>query len=301
VAGSPTGRPDDADLLRAAPALARLAAGAWWRTAEWTLFTSMRVGSRLVQAALSGESAAQLLDEAGVDVRDYVRRLLGVLDSEVREGGFGPSPPQTAASPGTTGDRAAGVASLRKRGEELLRRSADVELEEEAHPAYERILTELAPDEGRILRLLALEGPAPAVDVRAAKPLRVGSELIAPGLSMIGAQAGCRHVERVPAYLNNLYRLGLIWFSREPLEDPSRYQVVEAQPEVVEAMREAGRAKTVRRSIHLTPFGEDFCEVCLPLHTAELEALPGAGPRAGGPASHDSGPASPDEEPAGGG
>jgi hypothetical protein len=30
----------------------------------------------------------------------------------------------------------------------------------------------------------------------------------------------------------------------------------------------------VRRTIHLTPFGSDFCATCLPLQTAELEALP---------------------------
>ena len=38
-----------------------------------------------------------------------------------------------------------------------------------------------------------------------------------------------------------------------------------------------GRTRTVRRSIQLTPFGEDFCETVLPLETAELEALPGDG------------------------
>jgi hypothetical protein len=111
--------------------------------------------------------------------------------------------------------------------------------------------------------------------VRTARPLNIGSQLVAPGLNMIGAEAGCRHVERVPAYLNNLYRLGLIWFSREPLGDPLRYQVLEAQPDVGAALREAGRGKTVRRTIHLTPFGHDFCDVCLPIHTAELDALPG--------------------------
>jgi Abortive infection alpha len=74
--------------------------------------------------------------------------------------------------------------------------------------------------------------------------------------------------------MNNLYRLGLIWFSREPLEDPLRYQVLEAQPEVTEAMEKAGRGKTVRRSIHLTAFGSDFCEVCLPMDTGEIDALP---------------------------
>jgi hypothetical protein len=32
----------------------------------------------------------------------------------------------------------------------------------------------------------------------------------------------------------------------------------------------------VRRTIHLTPFGHDFCDVCLPIDTAELDALPTA-------------------------
>lgn len=299
MARAPRESSADADLLRAAPALARLAAAAWWRTAGWTLVTSARMGSRLVQAAMSGESAAQLLDDAGIDVRDHLRRLLGLVESEASDRPAG-QPPAPAAN--SEEAPAAGVASLRRRGEELLRRSADVDLDEEAHPAYERILMELAPDEGRILRLLALEGPMPAVDVRAAKALAVGSELVAPGLTMIGAEAGCRQADRVPAYLNNLHRLGLIWFSREPLPDASRYQVLEAQPEVVQAMRRVGRPKTVRRSIHLTPFGEDFCEVCLPLHTAELDALPGSG---AGSADHPAADAAPrsgrEEEPGGGG
>ena len=94
----------------------------------------------------------------------------------------------------------------------------------------------------------------------------MASQLVAPGRNMIGAQAGCRHLDRVPAYLNNLYRLGLVWFSRESLDDPRRYQVLEAQPDVVEAMRKAGRTgRTVRRSILLTPFGRDFCDTCLPV------------------------------------
>jgi hypothetical protein len=82
-----------------------------------------------------------------------------------------------------------------------------------------------------------------------------------------------RYLDRVPAYLNNLHRLGLVWFSREPVDDLSAYQVLEAQPEVQKAMDRAGRARTVRRSVHMTPFGRDFCEVCLPLDTAGFLAL----------------------------
>lgn len=248
--------PERDDLLRASPALARLAAGAWWRTAQWTVVTSMRTTTRLVRAAANGESPADVVAE----LREYVRRTLGVTTEDAAPGGD----PMDEDTCKTATD------ALRERGAELLRRSADVTDDEPAHPAYERILDQLHPDEGRILRLLALEGPQPSVDVRGAKEgLPLTTQLVAPGLSMIGAQAGCRNLDRVPAYLNNLYRLGLIWFSREPLEDPLRYQVLEAQPDVLAALRRAGRGrKTVRRTIHVTPFGEDFCRVCLPLETA---------------------------------
>jgi hypothetical protein len=168
-----------------------------------------------------------------------------------------------------------GEMTLRERGEELLRRSRDVWSDDEAHPAYGRILEELAPDEARILLLLLRGGPQPSVDVRTGGPVgMVSSSLIAGGLTMIGPRAGVRYLDEVPAYLNNLFRLGLIWFSREQLEDPLEYQVVEAQPDVLEAMHAVRFPKIVRRSIHLTPFGVDFCRTCLvdPEEQADLPA-----------------------------
>ena len=154
---------------------------------------------------------------------------------------------------------------LRARGAALLYDSADVWFEDDVHPAYARILDELTPDEARILRFMALEGRQPSIDVRTHRPLGVGSEVVASGLSMIGLQAGVRDLARTNAGLNNLFRLGLIWFSREQVDDPTRYQVVEVQPDVLEALKQAGRSpKIVYRSIQMTPFGEDFVAECLP-------------------------------------
>ncbi|HEX6713892.1 MAG TPA: DUF4393 domain-containing protein [Thermoleophilaceae bacterium] len=249
----------DVSLLRATPTLARLAAGAYVRTAQWGLATSVRVGTRMIRAAAAGESPAQLMQEASGEVRDYARHFLGMSNgSDPMASERAPAPPPDVR--------------LRERGAELLARSADVDYDEPAHPAFERILEELAPDEARILRLLCTQGAQPAVDVRESKPLGIASGLIEGGLNMIGTESGCRFLDRVPSYLNNLERLGLIWFSREPLEDPLCYQVLEAQPEVLTAMGR-GRSKTMRRSIRLTPFGDDFCEVCLPMDTAEIDAL----------------------------
>jgi hypothetical protein len=148
-----------------------------------------------------------------------------------------------------------------------------VTADQRTHPAYARILAELAPDEGRILRMLATEGPQPTVDVRALNLIGVGSQLVKENLNMIGAEAGCRYVERVPEYLINLQRLGLVEFADEALGDPTRYQVLEAQPDVLHAIKSATRAKTDHRSLRLTAFGQTFCDVCLPLDRDEVEEL----------------------------
>lgn len=243
-----------------AVSLARIGAAAWWRTTIWTGAASVRIGARVVDAASSGQPPVELFRSTRDDVTDYARRVLGIVDpDELRRAATevtGRKPPE----------RRNGVPlSLREQGAELLRRSADVNFDEGAHPAYARILDDLAPDEGRILRLLVSEGPQPAVDIRSGwLPLPSTSELLAAGLTMIGDEAGCRHLDDVPAYLNNLFRLGLVWFSREPLPDALRYQVLEAQPMVTEVTAKAGHSRTVRRSVELTPFGRDFCDLCLP-------------------------------------
>jgi len=108
-------------------------------------------------------------------------------------------------------------------------------------------------------RLFAERGPQPAVDVRTRKLLGGGSHLVAPGLTMISRYAGCRNPARVPSYLDNMSRLGLIRFSDDPLADQSAYEVLEAQEEVKQALASAGRGMTIRRRIELTVFGRNLC------------------------------------------
>jgi hypothetical protein len=255
------------DLVRAAPVLAKLAVAAWWRVTGWTVAASISASARVVRGAANGDSPADLIREAEAELREFARRLLGVETNGEGEVVAYDPPPEAEVVDEYVDDRPTSE-RLRERGAELLRRSADVHYDDDAHPAYARMLGSMAPDEARILRLLHREGPQASVDVRTAGARAIGrSEMVAPGLNMIAAAAGCRRPERVRPYLDNLSRLGLIWFSREPLPDPLSYQVLEAQPEVTDAMKKAGRGKTVRRSIHLTAFGDDFCGMCLPDET----------------------------------
>ncbi|MDO9407200.1 DUF4393 domain-containing protein [Patulibacter sp.] len=257
----------------------------------------MRTGVGIARRLPFGGVALKVAEEAADQARHTARRMLGVDEVErrvmrmvperVTEAGRawssgGPQATGPVGPGGTHGHEAEPEPEpgdvLLARGAGLLAQAADVRFEESTHPAYGRILDELTPDEARILRLMATKGAQPAVDVRTGRPLRIGSEMIAAGLTVIGAEAGCRYVERVPSYLNNLFRLGLIWFSHEELHDLRGYQVLEAQPEVGDAMKRAGRAsRVVRRSIALTPFGDDFCRVCLPLGVGSRDAIDQAG------------------------
>jgi abortive infection alpha-like protein len=253
----------------ALPGVARIAGTAALRSASWAFGSGVRSARNLARAMTDPTAAGELVRGVAEDVAEASRAISDVA---------------TAVSSGTPLPRALlhatlslssvmvpaedpaheGDLTLRERGEQLLRRSRDVWSDDEAHPAYGRILEELAPDEARILLLLLRGGPQPSVDVRTGGPVgMLSSSLIAGGLTMIGPRAGVRYLDEVPAYLNNLFRLGLIWFSREQLEDPLEYQVVEAQPDVLEAMHTTRFPKVVRRSIHLTPFGVDFCRTCL--------------------------------------
>lgn len=265
--------------------LAKVAGSMWLHSAEWAAQSSAKLGLRVVQAAFSPSEAMSLLGDAQKTASGVARGLFGGGDLEDRvrdmpSTGVGQAvasavKPVTDRFDTSTKQPMTDADALRVRGEHLLHQSRDVRHDEPAHPAYIRILDELAPDEGRILRLLLLSGPQPSVDVRTGGPIgMLSSELIAPGLSMIGPRAGLRYVDRVPSYLNNLFRLGMVWFSREQLPDSHRYQVIEAQPDVLEAMHSVRFPKIIRRSIHLTPFGVDFCRDCLALETETAVETP---------------------------
>lgn len=245
--------PAAGELVRALPGVASVVAQGVWRTNLWALGTSLRMGHAAVQGALAGDTANEVLSDVGEEARESVRRALGVPElpnspsAAVREGN-GPAPRPTRQT-------------VAERFSALLDASARLDQDDTEHPAYTRLVGELAPDEARILRLLAIDGPQPAVDVRTRRPLGAGSTLVASGVTMIGRHAGCRYSHQVAAYLDNLFRLGLVRYSREPLADQARYDVLEAQPEVTDALERAGRGTTSRRSIELTAFGQNLCTV----------------------------------------
>ncbi|MGK8510234.1 Abi-alpha family protein [Nocardia asiatica] len=261
---------NEARLIRGVFRAAGLAAGTVVRGSQWAVGTTYEVTREITQAALDGESSAEIAERTGNALRSIARSALGVTEGSVREivsyvpTSNGPTSQQALAVGSYL--RSASSEELRRRGDALLARSADVYFTEDVHPAYDRILDELAPDEARILRFMALNGPQPSVDVRTNRPLGIGSELVQGDLTSVPEQAGVRYPDRSRSYLINLNRLGLTLTSDDPVV-LSRYMVLEVQPVVEAALKKAGRApKIVRKSLRLTEFGEDFCRTCFTIN-----------------------------------
>ncbi|KAA0023829.1 DUF4393 domain-containing protein [Antrihabitans cavernicola] len=266
----------EARILRGVFRVAGLAAGTAIRGGTWAAGTTIDAGRQVVAAAMEGDSPEDVAERASARLRSLARTTLGVTEESVREivsyVPTGNLQSGNDATPTLT-SRESSAEELRRRGDELLATSANVYSEDAMHPAYGRILGELAPDEARMLRFLALNGNQPIVDVRTNRPLGIGSELIESDLSSVSEQAGCRHPERSRSYLINLKRLGLLAIADEPVE-LSRYMVLEVQPKVDAAVKRAGRApKIVRKRVALTDFGVDFCRTCFTLESSNATGI----------------------------
>jgi Abortive infection alpha len=263
---SPESRHPDAVWLEPdeLPGVARLAAIATWRALGWAAGTALQAGTEVLGRTLDGDPPVLIARDIAAEMRGALAAALGGQDGGP-DGTLADGPARRRGRARQWDRPGASLAELREQGAALLAESADVTAPPDAgHPAYARILSEITPDEARILRLLYRSGPQPAIDVRTYRPLGIGSELVADGLNMIAENAGLRQLDRIHPYLTNLNRQGLIDFSKEKLEDPERYQLIEAQPSVAAARARAGWApRLVYRSIALTTFGRGFCQDCL--------------------------------------
>jgi hypothetical protein len=240
------------------------------------LRTSLRPGLRATQlffggaANVTGRVAGVLLGDddpveaADAITGDVVNRTKESLALETEPRPQEPSPTtDVSGGPGRVT-----AARLRRRGQLLLARSADIDVDVEIHPAFEAVLDQLAPDEARILRVLHNNGPQPVVDVEVRSRLRGPTRrTLARNEGRLGPEAGCRHPERTEMYLDNLGRLGLIRISRDEVADHDQYDMLGVQPAVVQAEQEArdlgGRSRLVRGSVALTAFGAEFVAVSL--------------------------------------
>ncbi|KRA37722.1 MULTISPECIES: Abi-alpha family protein [unclassified Nocardioides] len=118
----------------------------------------------------------------------------------------------------------------------------------------------LVPDEARIIAALAGRAWSPLVHVEAR---RDGEEHLGlRNASLIGRQAGIALVRRTPHYVTRLLATGLVVATAEREDRGPEYEVLLAEPDVLDAIRGAGRGplgpRIRRGGLELSDLGREL-------------------------------------------
>ncbi len=157
---------------------------------------------------------------------------------------------------------------LRSAMSELLDRSSDSSQAQSQDYLFGSIVSQLVPDEARILAALATDKPYAAIDILAKPGGRSGSQqVVLANASTVGAAAGVAVPANTPTYLSRLQSFGLLDFERKSDGLDAQFDTLLADRMVVTARSEAerlGNARTVRKVVSLSPLGREFWTACAP-------------------------------------
>lgn len=152
---------------------------------------------------------------------------------------------------------------------------------QKAHPAFVDIIKQLTPDEAKIVRgFTANQTINPLISIKASssnKTISDGHQIVLRNFSQIGQRAGCEHLHLVPAYLDNLVRMGLceipegLFYTNDELYSPliNHSEVIEIRNKMKNSNRESDVQKGTLR---VTDFGRQFAMACCPPIVVHIRA-----------------------------
>lgn len=164
------------------------------------------------------------------------------------------------------------TSSLRNAMAELLQRSVEATRVDSRTYLYATIISQLVPDEARILAALSDGSRFAAADV-VQKPLWGKPFVLLTNVSTIGRHAGLTTPDNTPTYLTRLHGLGLIEFGPEDPRLATEYDIL-ATDSNVHHMRESverrrrNSVRLARKVVHVSSFGRDFWAASDPRHRA---------------------------------
>ncbi len=173
---------------------------------------------------------------------------------------------------------------LRAAMSELLDRSVEDSRISNREYLYGNIISQLVPDEARILAALSDGTKFAVVDVVAKPGIgRNNARTVLANASSVGRLAGVTSLDNVSTYITRLNSFGLVHLLPEDPALITQYEILatEADVQAAEASIEAGRAgspKLVRKTLVLSQFGRQFWQASAPTTADPRPALPAPSP-----------------------
>ena len=186
-----------------------------------------------------------------------VRRML-----DIPEGGVSAATPDEARVMMLV-QNSHGPEPLRDAMTELLERSVETDRVTSREYLYGNVMSQLVPDEARILAALSDGSTFGAIDVVAKQLGRAPSRTVLANASTVGRSAGVTTPDNVPHYVTRLHQLGLVEFLPEKNELAMQYDILASDSLVTAARngiesRNEGSPRIVRKTVALSAFGREF-------------------------------------------
>lgn len=162
---------------------------------------------------------------------------------------------------------------LRAAMDELLQRAGSADRETNQEYLFGSIISQLVPDEARIIAALANGTQYATVDVQIRTANRGRPRTHAANLSLIGRLLGVASPENTPTYLGRLQSFGLIEFDAPEDSLEHQYAALEGDPDVRAAQaaavaRKAGQVRLARRTVRVSDLGRQFWAASDPSRSA---------------------------------
>ncbi len=161
--------------------------------------------------------------------------------------------------------------------EELLQRSVDQTRDQAEEDLYSVILSELVPDEARILALLSSGETHALLHIGVGSPIGTPGRMVAENFSSVGRPSQAKLPDCVPLYVAHLKALGLVEEGPEDASLESRYQILEGERafrDAIESARKQTRlsVRVVRRTLVISDMGRRLWATCTQGKQAAEEA-----------------------------
>ena len=148
----------------------------------------------------------------------------------------------------------------------LLASSMDKDTAQKAHPSFVNVISELSPDEARLLKVISREEILPKLDLKIKVDSGKGYIHAYSNFTLLGEKASLQYPDLTPTYLSNLERLNIINCGSGAIavsySNKENYKLLEESVLLKDLLKkyddQEGQLETSQGVINITDFGKLF-------------------------------------------